>query len=150
MKKGFTLIELLVVIAIIGILASIVMVSMRGASDKAKDARIKGAMAQISPIAELIYETDGDYDAVCASTTHINTAHGTYGSQLTIIQADIDSNASSGASGATRSDCNDSATAWCYGAWLETGGASSYYCADSDGRAWVTSTAACEGGTDCL
>jgi prepilin-type N-terminal cleavage/methylation domain-containing protein len=37
--KAFTLIELLVVITIIGVLASIVMVSMSGGTDKAKNAR---------------------------------------------------------------------------------------------------------------
>ena len=149
-RRGFTLIELLVVIAIIGILASIVMVSMSGATAKAKDARVKGAIAQVRSIAELVYDTDGNYDAVCLSATSVNTGHASFGTDLTILQADISSNASSGASQANRTDCNTSSIAWCYGAWLESGGANSYYCVDSAGRIWATSGAACKSGIDCL
>ncbi len=46
-QKGFTLIELLVVIAIIGILASIVLTSLSGATNKAKRA---SALASVSSV----------------------------------------------------------------------------------------------------
>jgi len=46
-RKGFSLIEALVVIAIIGIIATIISVSLFGARDKARDTKRKAEVSQI-------------------------------------------------------------------------------------------------------
>jgi len=59
--NGFTLIELLVVITVIGLLTSIVLVSMNNVRAKARDAKRKQEISQIMKALELYYFDNGQY-----------------------------------------------------------------------------------------
>jgi len=68
-QKGFTLIELLVVIAIIGVLATIVLVSLNTARSKARDTRRMSDLRQVALALEMYYDDNDAYPVVatCAN-----------------------------------------------------------------------------------
>ena len=70
-RGGFTLIELLVVIAIIGILASIVMVSLTSAQVKARDAKRVADIKEIQLALETYYNDNQVYPTdIYSATAH--------------------------------------------------------------------------------
>ena len=60
-QKGFTLIELLVVTAIIGLLASIVLVALNTVRGKARDAKRRADLRQLSNAVELYFNDNQSY-----------------------------------------------------------------------------------------
>jgi len=126
-KKGFTLIELLVVIAIIGILSGTVIVSMSGAQNSAKDARIKSGMDQLRSAAEVYRLLNSTYVDFTAAGDGL------------LIRTDIQLPANGG----KPLTVNTSITAYCMSIVLN-GGAT--HCMDSTGK---VGTIACSTATSC-
>jgi prepilin-type N-terminal cleavage/methylation domain-containing protein len=83
MKKAFTLMELLVVISIIGMLSSIVLVSMGGARARARDAKRQSDLRQIVSAMELAYD---DSATECGGPNSYIVS-GNFGSTSTITTA---------------------------------------------------------------
>jgi general secretion pathway protein G len=60
-QEGFTLIEIMVVIAIIGLLATLVVQSLRGATDKAKRTKAMADIAELKTALDRYYIDNGSY-----------------------------------------------------------------------------------------
>lgn len=144
--RGFTLIELLVVIAIIGILASVVLVSVNTARTRGEDAGLKSNMSGMRTQAEIYYGGTGanSYDGFCAASaaneggqTAINALE-----SLTGAASSIDA-----AGTATTITCNDSASGWAAEAPLSDP-LGDLWCVDGEGFAGVYTGSTLDDGSD--
>lgn len=116
LNKGFTLIELLVVVAIIGLLASVVLVSLNSARAKARDAAIKEDVHQFTNLMTLNYNDYGSYcnlirgGWITSSATCDSAFSGTYASKAREICNDLYKNAGNYVEGkvllVAQSSCN--------------------------------------------
>jgi prepilin-type N-terminal cleavage/methylation domain-containing protein len=88
---GFTLIETLVVISIIGVLASMIITSLLGARDKARDMKRKAEISQIGRFLVVSCYSpdagDGDYDLMPIAE-ELLTKNPQYGQYLKMIPRD--------------------------------------------------------------
>jgi len=66
-RKGFTLIELLIVVAVIGILASVILVSLNSSRAKARDASIISSAESIMKAAQIDSQATLNYSAYTAA-----------------------------------------------------------------------------------
>jgi len=128
-KKGFTLIELLVVIAIIGILASLAVVSLNSARNKAYDSQVKNDLSQFRTFAETNHENGVYTGMTIGQVTPAITPPAC--SQDTAYNVDVSSDGS----------------AWA--AWADLCGAAGDFCVDSIGSAKVESSGVPTGATVC-
>ena len=124
-EKGFTLIELLVVIAIIGLLASIVLVSLGPAREKARDARRQSDFRQVNTAMELYYDDNNGY-----LNTAAVAAAGTVVTGYLTVPTDPSN------SGTSIYTWTEGTTAiYCIYTALEAPSAVTWYCASNEGVA---------------
>jgi prepilin-type N-terminal cleavage/methylation domain-containing protein len=130
--NGFTLIELLVVIAIIGLLASVIIVSLGNSRMKARDVRRISDLGQVKTAMELFHQACNGYPSSFDPATDTVAGGGacnTPGTSLGTFLANLPVNpAGCSVSGGT--DPAGSATAYGYTPDLPANGYTVWFCSE--------------------
>lgn len=134
LQRGFTLIELLVVIAIIGILATLIFISLSAARARARDTRVVSNLEQAFTVCVLRNDVAGDYRNCIIADQNVNEE------PSAIFKLDVDTKRIDGIGGAddggitiTRPTDNSKA---CVLATLnaKSGVTNKKFCRDGDGN----------------
>jgi prepilin-type N-terminal cleavage/methylation domain-containing protein len=135
LSRGFTLIELLVVIAIIGILSTIILVSLQNARDNAQIGKVISQLSSMRAAAELVYNNNGNtYGSVgtCAGLPFNDVSSG----MSTLI------NGSNNFGGLA---CGSNGTAWSVTAPIKVNA----WCVDSSGVSRKVAAVGSNGQNNC-
>lgn len=135
-KKGFTLIELLVVVAIIGILASVVLVTMSGTRNKGGDAAVKANLRTIQNQSEIFFLNNSNLYLPSGGATFTIATCPAYSASGTNMLARDSTIAAAIAEAVNRggngSSCYNSSGVWAVAVGLRSSATASW-CVDSAG-----------------
>lgn len=155
-SQGFTLVELLVVVAILGILSSIVLVSLGTANTRGKDGAVQANLDSLRTQAQLYYNDNSGYGSnplVVNSTGDCTTGTaGTVFAEPRVAKQVAATNLANGGGATVDVYCNVAAGGSAYAIYARLPSISSpitYFCVDSNGVGMNSTTATPGNNTSC-